>query len=179
MQDLTNAELTLVLATLKEPNARRHGSLVVRIEEALDLRPPRARDELPEQPRGCLVANALLKVKNARFGAIDRESTALVRAASSQQGHVVGLLKKDSVLRDLNQRTRGSAKVAVIVLSEEQKAEARQRFATPLIFSVHEAKGLEYEAVILYDLVSTERARFREIADGVLVSSPPTSIATS
>ena len=32
---------------------------------------------------------------------------------------------------------------------------------------MHEAKGLEYEAVVLYELISSERARFREIAEGV------------
>lgn len=115
----------------------------------------------------CRVANDLLKIKNSRFGAIDRESTALVRAASDRDGKLIGLVKKDAVLRELNQRTKGSATVAVIVLDEERKAEARQKFATPLVFSIQEAKGLEYEAVILYDLISTERARFREITEGV------------
>src|SRR5262249_1891272 len=115
----------------------------------------------------CDVANALLKVKNARFGSVDRESTALVRATSGRVGRVIGLKKTDAVLRGLNERTRGSAKVAVVVLTEDQKAEARKRFATPLVFSVHEAKGLEYESVILYDVVSSERARFREAAEGV------------
>jgi hypothetical protein len=115
----------------------------------------------------CALANGLLKVKNARFGSVDRESTALVRPASSLDGRVAGLVKKDAVLRELDKRTRGSVRVAVIVLTDEQKAEAKQRFSTPLVFSVHEAKGLEYDAVILYDLVSTERAAYREIASGV------------
>jgi hypothetical protein len=115
----------------------------------------------------CEIANALLKIKNARFGSVDRESTALVRAASPSPGKIVGLRKKEPVLRELDKRTRGSAMVAVIVLSDAQKAEARQRFSTPLVFSVAEAKGLEYDAVILYDLISSERARFREITEGI------------
>ena len=186
VQDLTNAELGLVLATLKTPDAfllcgdanqlvhpnffswAKVKSLFYSHEAAAVSAPIHVLEVNYRSSRAvCHVANSLLKVKNARFGSIDRESTALVRAASDSPGHVIGLVKKDGVLRDLNQRTRGSAKVAVIVLSEDQKAEARQKFATPLIFSVHEAKGLEYDSVILYDLVSTERARFREIADGV------------
>ncbi|MCL2726447.1 MAG: hypothetical protein FWD69_18665, partial [Polyangiaceae bacterium] len=71
------------------------------------------------------------------------------------------------VLRELDKRMRGSARVAVIVLSDDQKAEAKKKFSTPLVFSVHEAKGLEYESVVLYDIVSTERNAYREIASGV------------
>jgi ATP-dependent exoDNAse (exonuclease V) beta subunit len=115
----------------------------------------------------CSLANTLLKVKNARFGSVDRESTALVRPASSAERRVAGLLSKDAVLRELDKRTRGSARVAVIVLTDERKAEAKRRFSTPLVFAVHEAKGLEYDTVILYDIVSTERAAYLELAAGV------------
>src|SRR5262249_17253297 len=115
----------------------------------------------------CGLANALLKVKNARFGSVDKESTALVRPASGLEGRVAGIVKKDAVLRALDGRTKSSAKVAVIVLSDEQKPEARRHFSTPLVFSVHEAKGLEYEAVILFDVVSSERAAYRELTSGV------------
>src|SRR5207237_552095 len=113
------------------------------------------------------LANRLLKVKNARFGSIDKESTALVTPVADHEGRIAGLVKQDEVLAKLDRVARTSARVAVIVLSEEQKAEARRRFSTPLVFSVLEAKGLEYETVILYDLVSTERAAYREIAEGV------------
>lgn len=47
------------------------------------------------------------------------------------------------------------------------KAGARKFFDTPLIFSIHEAKGLEYENIVLYRFVSDHRAEFSEIADGV------------
>src|SRR6185437_5116536 len=115
----------------------------------------------------CELANRLLKVKNARFGSIDKESTALVRPVGELEGRVAGLVKKDEVLRSLDRVARTSTRVAVIVLSEDQKAEARRHFSTPLVFSVLEAKGLEYDVVILYDLVSSERAAYREISDGV------------
>lgn len=186
VQDLTNAQLALVLASSRQPDQfmlcgdanqivhpnffswSKVKSLFYSEEEAA-LRAPIHVLEVNYRSSEsiCQLANTLLKVKNARFGSVDRESTALVRPASARAGRSLGLRKKDGVLRELNQRTRGSAEVAVIVLGEEQKAEARKRFATPLIFSVHEAKGLEYEAVILYDIVSSERARFREIAEGI------------
>ena len=77
------------------------------------------------------------------------------------------MLNKDALLRELNQRTKSSTNVAVIVLGAEHKAAARQKFSTPLVFSIHEAKGLEYDTVILYDIVSSERARFREVTEGI------------
>ncbi|HEU4581807.1 MAG TPA: ankyrin repeat domain-containing protein [Polyangiaceae bacterium] len=186
VQDMTNAELSLVLASLKNPDAflicgdanqivhpnffswSKVKSLFYCHEEAALRAPIHVLEVNYRSSRAvCDAANALLKIKNARFGSVDRESTALVRAASQGTGKLIGLRKKDAVLRELNQRTRGSAQVAVIVLADAQKAEARQRFSTPLVFSVAEAKGLEYEAVILYDLVSSERARFREVTEGV------------
>ncbi|MGH8847147.1 MAG: ankyrin repeat domain-containing protein, partial [Polaromonas sp.] len=47
------------------------------------------------------------------------------------------------------------------------KAAVRAQFQTPLVFSVHEAKGLEYANVILVDMVSGQRQAFAEIAQGV------------
>lgn len=52
-------------------------------------------------------------------------------------------------------------------MRDEDKAEARKHFGTPLLFSIHEAKGLEYENIVLYRFVSDHRAEFSEIADGV------------
>jgi hypothetical protein len=186
VQDMTNAELSLVLACLKNPEGfmlcgdanqivhpnffswSKVKSLFYSQEEAALRAPIHLLEVNYRSSRAvCEVANALLKIKNARFGSVDRESTVLVRPASSSAGNILALKKKEPVLRELNQRTRGSAQVAVIVLSDAQKAEARQRFSTPLVFSVAEAKGLEYEAVILYDLVSSERARFREVSEGL------------
>ena len=186
VQDLTNAELSLVLAGLKNPDGfllcgdanqivhpnffswSKVKSLFFCHEEAALRAPIHVLEVNYRSSQAvCEAANALLKLKNARFGSVDRESTALVRPASANAGALVGLRKKDAVLRELNQRTRGSAQVAVLVLTDAQKADARQRFSTPLVFSVAEAKGLEYEAVILYDLISTERARFREVTEGV------------
>ena len=69
--------------------------------------------------------------------------------------------------RALDEQTRQSTSVAVLVLREEDKAEARRFFRTPLVFAIHEAKGLEYESIVLYRFVSGQRAAFSEIAAGV------------
>lgn len=47
------------------------------------------------------------------------------------------------------------------------KAQAKAQFRTPLVFSVHEAKGLEYPHVVLLGLVSGQRAAYAEICEGV------------
>ena len=55
----------------------------------------------------------------------------------------------------------------MIVLRDEDKAAAKAQFRTPLVFSVHEAKGLEYPHVLLLGLVSRQRAAYAEVCDGV------------
>lgn len=189
VQDFTNAELSLVLAMLKSPRqfllcgdanqivhpnffswAKVKSLFYSHEKEALEAKVHVLEANYRSSKTVCELANSLLKVKNARFGSVDRESTALVLPASTLEGRVVGLVKKDAVLRELDKRLRGSARVAVIVLNDELKADAKQRFSTPLVFSIHEAKGLEYDAVILYNMVSTERVAYGDIASGITQS---------
>ncbi len=113
------------------------------------------------------VANRLLKIKQARFGSVDRESNFLVKCASGVTGAVQLLKSEDKVLRTLDASSRASVRYAVIVLRDEDKAAAREWFGTPLIFSVHEAKGLEYSNVILFQFVSGNRAAFTEVCRNV------------
>jgi len=113
------------------------------------------------------VANRILKLKNARFGSIDRESNYLVRSNAHNQGTVLLLPDSDAMTRELNQKTRQSTRFAVIVMHPDQKPAAKAHFQTPLIFSIQEAKGLEYDNIILYNLTSGDEERFREIARGV------------
>ncbi|HJS92139.1 MAG TPA: UvrD-helicase domain-containing protein [Steroidobacteraceae bacterium] len=113
------------------------------------------------------VANQLLKVKHRRFGSIDRESNFLVKAVGERTGEVAVLADKEAVKRELDAKIRSSARFAVLVMREEDKAEAREYFSTPLVFSVQEAKGLEYESIVLYRFISLYRREFTEIASGV------------
>jgi len=113
------------------------------------------------------IANKLLKVKNARFGSIDRESTYLVQPNSANSGEVRFYEDKQDIKQDLNRKTRQSTRFAVLVMRNEDKAEARKFFNTPLLFSVQEAKGLEYENIILYNIISDNETEFRELCNGV------------
>jgi hypothetical protein len=113
------------------------------------------------------VANRILKLKTARFGSIDKESNYLVRSNAHNQG-VVLLLNDDAKLtRELNHKTRQSTRFAVIVMHPDEKVRARQHFQTPLVFSIQEAKGLEYDNIILYNFTSNDEERFKEICRGV------------
>ncbi|HEX7323947.1 MAG TPA: ankyrin repeat domain-containing protein, partial [Rhodanobacteraceae bacterium] len=113
------------------------------------------------------LANALLKVKHARFGSVDRESNHLVDAVRAQEGEVRLLPDTETARHEIDARTRGSTRCAVLVLRDEDKAAARAAFHTPLVFSVHEAKGLEYPTIVLYGLVSGHRQAYAEVCAGV------------
>ena len=113
------------------------------------------------------LANRLLQIKQARFGSVDRESNFLVRSTAADAGQVQLLAARDKTLATLDASTRQSARHAVIVLRDDDKPAARAAFHTPLVFSVHEAKGLEYPHVLLFNLVSGQRAAYAEVCDGV------------
>ncbi|MEX2296698.1 MAG: UvrD-helicase domain-containing protein, partial [Dongiaceae bacterium] len=169
VQDLTPAQLLLVLKTLKSPEHFmlcgdsnqivhpnffswskvktlfwRDAALAARQE----LRVLRAN--FRNGVEATRLANTLLKIKHRRFGSIDRESNFLVEAVGADAGTVVLLEDKDAVKRALNEQTRQSTRVAVLVMRDEQKAEARRYFRTPLVFAILEAKGLEYDNIVLY-----------------------------
>ncbi len=181
-QDLTNVQLTLVLRTLRTKDAfvllgdanqivhpnffswsavktMLMGERAQAVEVlALNYRNARAVTD---------ASNALLKIKHARFGSIDRESNLLAEPASREEGSVVVLPATPAVVADLDRKIAASTDFAVIVLRDEDKPAARKHFRTPLLFSVREAKGLEYPNVVVYDIVSGEPTAFRDICDGV------------
>lgn len=113
------------------------------------------------------MANRVLILKQLRFGSLDRESNHLLFSTGKSSGNLQLLENSDSVRQALNDLTSLSARVAVIVMHQEQKRAAREHFSTPLIFSVQEAKGLEYDSVIIYNFISEEREIFNTIGAGV------------
>jgi hypothetical protein len=113
------------------------------------------------------LANRILRLKIARFGSVDRLSNALVSAESDRVGSVRLLRDGEATTGHLNRATRLSTRLAVIVVDDDAKRRARERFDTPLVFTVQEAKGLEYDHVVLFDFASGHRARFEEIARDV------------
>lgn len=118
-------------------------------------------------PEVTTLANRILQIKQNRFGSIDRESNYLVRSNSDKSGEVRLLAEEGGMLRELNSRISRSARFAVIVMHEADKAAAREYFSTPLVFSIQEAKGLEYPNIILYNFTSGDEERFRTITRGV------------
>ncbi len=188
VQDLTNVQLALVLACLRQPgqfllcgdsNQIVHPNFFSWAAVRALFWHGLAGEAAQRQTLSVLqanfrntdavtqLANTLLKVKQARFGSIDRESNFLVRSASLRAGEVRLLPAREAAMRELDARTRASVHHAVVVLRDEDKSAARAHFRTPLLFSVHEAKGLEYPHVILFDLVSGQRAAYVEVCDGV------------
>lgn len=186
VQDFTLAQLTLVLAALRKP-----GQFVLCGDANQVVHPnffgwSRIKSLLHEAPRAAAgaelgvlaanyrngrrataVANRLLALKQRRFGSIDRESNYLVQAVGDVDGEVELLRDDEATLRLLDERTRLSARVAVLVPRDEDKAAARAHFRTPLLFSIHEAKGLEYDSVVLFRFVAAARAEYAAVAAGV------------
>lgn len=113
------------------------------------------------------IANRLLEIKQQRFGSVDRESNFLVEAVGTEEGQIRLMGEEPAALAELDRKISRSTQYAVLVLREEDKAAARKVFSTPLLFSVQEAKGLEYPNVILYRILSDERRTFAEICAGV------------
>jgi hypothetical protein len=187
VQDLTNIQLYLILKSLKKssdfilcgdsnqivhPNFFSWTNVKRLFSANEDLK---ASDQLisvlntnyRNSPQLTEIANRILKIKNLRFGSIDKESHYLIKSNGHNNGEVVLLENSPVILEELNSKTKASILFAVIVLNESHKELARQHFNTPLVFTIQEAKGLEYENIILYDFLSHEAARYREIADGV------------
>jgi len=113
------------------------------------------------------LSNDLLKIKNARFGSIDKESTYLINTVADTKGKIHFYPDSPKVRKELNKRTQDSAKFAVLVLDKPQKARVMKDFKTPLVFTIQEAKGLEYENIILVNFISDHDSEFRTIAKGV------------
>ncbi|GMT46210.1 MAG: hypothetical protein IEMM0006_2042 [bacterium] len=113
------------------------------------------------------LSNRLLKIKNARFGSIDKESTYLIKPVAENKGEVSFFrdTPKNRVL--INNKTSRSARFAVLVMNSEDKADVKKTFKTPLVFSIHEAKGLEYENIIIINFISSNSSEFSEISKGI------------
>ncbi len=186
VQDITSVQLALVLKTLKKPgqfllcgdsNQIVHPNFFSwghvkslfwhdpQLAERQQLRVLTTNFRNGEE--ATRVANQLLKIKQCRFGSVDRESNFLVQSVGGSAGRVALVPDKDANKKELDQKIRQSTQFAVLVMRDEDKAEARKHFGTPLLFSIHEAKGLEYENIVLYRFVSDHRVQFAEIAQGV------------
>lgn len=187
VQDFTNVQLHLVLRTLREPT-----QFILCGDSNQIVHPnffswaglkryffQRSDQEAPGEVMRVLatnyrssqqvteMANRILRLKTARFRSVDKESNYLVTSNSQHDGDVKLLPDTERLVKELDAKTRASTRFAVIVMHAEHKAKAKTRFGTPLVFSIQEAKGLEYDNIILYDFVSCAEDRFREIVRDV------------
>ncbi|EDN68881.1 Ankyrin [Beggiatoa sp. PS] len=187
VQDLTNIQLQVILKALNEPthfilcgdsNQIVHPNFFSWSKVKSLFYHQKVKGGPPElirvlntnyrnSPQVTQAANNILKIKNTRFGSIDKESNYLVQTNVDTDGKIALLADDKRLLQQLDQKSRLSTHFAVIVMFPEQKAQAKQHFKTPLVFSVQEAKGLEYENIILYHFVSSDEARFQEICKNV------------
>jgi hypothetical protein len=186
VQDLTNIQLSLILRTLRHPekfilcgdsNQIVHPNFFswAALKTLFYENRLKTSDEIirilntnyRNTPEVTQLANRLLLLKNARFGSIDRESHYLVRPISENHGRVEFLADTDAVKREFDARTSRSTRFAVLVMRPEDKEAAARCFRTPLLFSIQEAKGLEYENIILFNFVSGSTAAFKEVTEGV------------
>ncbi|EGW23847.1 ankyrin repeat domain-containing protein [Methylobacter tundripaludum] len=187
VQDLTNIQLYLIIKSLRQaqdfilcgdsnqivhPNFFSWSKVKSLFYRQEDLQ---TSDELirilntnyRNSPQVTDIANKILKIKNQRFGSIDKESHYLVESNGHTQGEVLFLQDTASIRQELDSKTKASTQFAVIVMTVDQKPAAQQHFSTPLVFTIQEAKGLEYENIILYNFLSQEETRYREISKGV------------
>ena len=186
VQDITNVQLQLILQSLRQPenfvlcgdsNQIVHPNFFswAKVKTLFYEKRVQGRTEIMRvlnanyrnSPEVTDTANRLLLVKNARFGSIDRESNYLVKAVSDRAGAVDLTRDGDKTRREIDKKTSRSTRFAVIVMREEDKPEAKRSFHTPLVFSVQEAKGLEYENIVLLNCVSNNARAFDEITAGV------------
>lgn len=186
VQDITNIQLQLILTSLKKtdhfilcgdsnqivhPNFFSWSNAKSMLYNAESLEIQKVTRILVSNFRNSTavtdLANRILRIKQKRFGSIDRESNYLMKSESENPGEIVFMRDTDRAKQELNQKTRRSTKFAVLVMREEEKADARRFFDSPLLFSIKEAKGLEYENVILLNFISNARTSFLEILNGV------------
>ena len=187
VQDLTNIQLALVLKTLRttsqflfcgDANQVVHPNFFSWSKiKALFFQPHVAQQKqsliriLDGNYRNSIIvtkiANKILKLKTQRFGSIDKESHYLMRSHDGAMGCVKLLPNQHAISKELNEKTKNSASYAVIALDEPSKKAAQKLFTTPLIFTIQEAKGLEYDNIILFDFISSNAMRYQKITQGI------------
>jgi superfamily I DNA/RNA helicase len=185
VQDLTNIQLFLILSSLKKkfqfilsgdsnqivhPNFFSWSHLKTMLfktsKKQLNILKV-LQTNYRNSPKITELSNNLLKIKNLRFGSIDKESTYLINSISKHEGSVNFYKDSDKLKKELNKKIQKSTKFAILVMDNAQKAEVKKYFKTPLIFSIQEAKGLEYDNIILVNFITTNDKEFRTISEGV------------
>ncbi|HIO71330.1 MAG TPA: hypothetical protein EYG60_05295, partial [Campylobacterales bacterium] len=112
------------------------------------------------------VANRLLKIKQLRFGSIDKESNYLINTVSNIEGEIFFWTDR-AMIKEIDEKKGDDVNFAVIVFDEVSKRDAKMKFRTPLIFTVQEVKGLEYKNIVIFNFVTKYQKKFRDIVQGI------------
>ena len=182
VQDFTNSQLSLILKSLKDnsqfllcgdanqivhPNFFSWSKLKSFFYKGTELNAPNITRILAvnyrNTPEVTELANRVLRFKNYRFGSIDKESHYLIESTSENHGTVNCLEATPNIIKEIDTRTSKSTSYAILVLQDHHKQKAKEFFNSPLVFTVQEAKGLEYENIILYNFISSEK-KYTEIS---------------
>ena len=189
IQDLTNMQINLILKQLKDPtkfllcgdsNQIVHPNFFswAHLKTMFFKSNIKTKAEIirilqsnyRNSPEIIEMANKLLLIKNLRFGSIDKESNYLVHSVREKGGKIEFLSDNKKNNKKLNDQTKMSTRFAVIVPRDEDKKRAAKVFKTPLLFSIHEAKGLEYDNIILYNFISNNDNDYKEIVGDIKIS---------
>lgn len=103
------------------------------------------------------LANRILHLKNYCFASEDKitvDNAFFMKSETKEKGDVFFIT--DDEEEGIGKSIHESINWAVLVLDDGSKQEARETFKTPLVFNIHEAKGLEFKNVILYKFTSCE-----------------------
>ncbi|GHM58477.1 MAG: hypothetical protein sL5_06330 [Candidatus Mesenet longicola] len=103
------------------------------------------------------LANRILHLKNYCFAPEDKitanEKEAFFMKSDTENTGNVSFIADDKK-GEVAKKVSKSINWAVLVLDNGSKEDAGKLFGTPLVFNIHEAKGLEFENVILYKFMS-------------------------
>lgn len=180
IQDFTNKEIALVISSLKDKHnfifsGDSNQIIYSNFFSWSQLKTMLYKNKSIEVPINILqenyrnaksitkIANNLLKIKQLQFGSIDRESNYLIETKSDFEGNIHFYEATEYNIKEINQETQNSRKVAVIAYDEIAKEEIKKSFKTALVYTVQEIKGLEYEEIILVNFVSNNKQFFNEI----------------
>jgi len=168
VQDITMIQLELILRSLKKPdqsyfaeisnqivhpNFFSWSSLKSMLYHSETLEPHKVLRVLRSNFRNSAAvtdtANMILRIKQKRFGSIDRESNYLMKSQSDKAGEIVFLKDTGQDQNGIESENPAVNQIAVLVMRDEDKAEVRRFFDTPLLFSSMRQRGLNTKMLYL------------------------------
>lgn len=177
VQDLTESTLKLILKSLKD-ESKSNFLLCGDVNQVIypsffslsKLKSFLYQNEYNKEPKVCILeknyrsskqvielANRILHFKNHYFASEDQmtedEKKAFFMESDTENPGNVGFIAKGDE-QEIAEKISESTNWAVLVLDDESKEDACKCFDPSFVFNIHEAKGLEFDNVILYKFTS-------------------------